>query len=229
MADTPAAGTAPAEAPKVVEVKTDAKETGVHFKKEKIRDADGNVIGEGKKLPSIKVGLPVPNAEGILQILEAGGKELELLLDATFDVVYGQLRNLVNEIRVKNPDQEIKPEQIDLTKLAWSVIANIPKAERRGLGISEEDWESFSADYRAIMPKVTGKDKDRIEKHVQLFKKKFGPCRNDKKALQVLKDMLNMWAAHTSSMEENEDVYEYLSKRVDTLLAEDEKVLAEAL
>lgn len=217
------------EAPKVIDIKSDVKETGVHFKKEKIRDADGNVIGEGKKLPSLKVGIPIPNAEGILQILEAGGKELELLTAAAYDVVYGQLRSLVNEIRAKNPDAEIKPEQIDQAKLGWSFISLIPPAERRGLGIAEEDWEAYAADYRAIMPRVTGKDKDRIEKHVQLFKKKFGPCRNDKKALGVLKDMLNMWAANTSGMEENEEVYEYLTKRVDTLLAEEEKVLAEAL
>lgn len=228
MADTPAVA-APEVAAKPVVVETAIKETGVHFKKEKIRDAEGNVIGEGKKLPSLKYPLPIPTVNGFLQILEAGGKELELLGAAAYDVVYGQLRNLVNEIRVKNPEGTITPEMIDAAKLTWSFIATIPPGERRGLGISEEDWEAFSADYRAIMPKVTGKDKDRVEKHVQLFKKKFGPCRNDKKALGVLKDMLNMWAANTSSMEENEDVYEYLSKRVDTLLAEDEKVLAEAL
>lgn len=218
----------------IVVVPTEGKETVFHFKKEKVRDANGNVIGETKKLPSVKKVLPVPSAEGILAIVQAGGKELELLQEAVYSVVYEQARQAINAIRDKNvenkqPEAEIKPEMIDDASLLWSVIANLPKAQRRGLGISEEDWNDFAADYRAIMPGVTGKDKDRIEKHVQLFLKKYQPCRNDKKALQVLKDALVMWAANTSAMEDNLTVYEYLQERVNTLLQEEEKVLAEAL
>jgi hypothetical protein len=210
-------------------VETAPKEAAFHFKKEKIKDADGKVIGEGKKLPSIKTNLPVPTAKGILDIVEAQGKELELLQDACFDVVYAQARTLIDKLRDKNPEAEIKPEDIDQSQLLWSVIANMPKAQRRGLGIAEEDWDDFAADYRAIMPGATGKDKDRIEKHIQLFKKKYQQCRNDKKALGVLQEMLQLWAATTSAMEDNENVYEYLKSRVETLLQEDEKVLAEAL
>ena len=219
-----------AEPFEVKTIKTDTKEQDFHFKKEKIKNDKGEVIGEGKKLPSITVGLPVPSAEGILEIIQAGGKELELLLASVQDVVYDAARTIVNDIREKLPDgQEVKPDMIDLAKLAWSVIANTAAVERRGLGLSDDDWDSFAADYRAIMPKATGKDIDRIEKHIQLFKKKFYPCRNDKKALTVLSDMLSLWAVNTSTMEDNKDVYEYLKGRVDTLLQEEEKVLAEAL
>lgn len=218
------------EAVEVKNFKVDLKETDYHFKKEKIRDSEGKVIGEGKKLPSVKVPVPVPSDEGILEIIQAGGKELQLLRDAVFEIVYTRGRNLLNDIRSKLADgEEIKSEMLDIKQLTWSLIANLPKAERRGLGISDEDWESFAADYRGMMPKVTGKDMDRIEKHVQLFKKRFYPCRNDKKALGVLQDMLNLWATNTSSMEENSDVFEYLKERVDTLMKEEEKILAEAL
>lgn len=210
-------------------VTTEPKETDYHFKKEKIKDDKGNVIGEGKKHPSIKVALPVPNAQGILDIVQAGGKELELLLDAAFEVVYGAGRTIINDLRSKAPEGEVKAEMVDVNQLLWSVIANMPKAERRGLGIAEEDWDQFAADYRAIMPKVTGKDADRIEKHIQLFKKKFYPCRNDKKALGVLQDMLNLWATNTAAMEDNTEVFEYLSGRVASLMKEEEKILAEAL
>jgi hypothetical protein len=218
------------ETPTVVNIPTEAKETSFHFKKEKIRDPKGSVIGEGKKLPSLKLNVPVPTAEGVLEIVKAGGKELELLLSACADTVYGRLRTVINEVREKLPaDAEIKPEMIDLSQASWSVIASIPKAQRAGLGISDEDWNDFAADYRAIMAAATGKDADRIEKHIQLFQKKFAPCRNDKKALGVLKEMLAVWAANTGSMEDNQTVYEYLSNRVDSLLAEEEKILSEAL
>jgi len=214
--------------------KSEDKKLNYHFKKEKIKDSEGNVIGEGKKLPSIEVTVPVPNAEGLVEIVTEGKAALQLVLDLVEEAVFTQGRNLLNEIRAKNAankeaDKEIGAGEVDISKMLFDFIATMPKAERRGLGISDEDWTSFSDDYRAIMPKATGKDVDRIEKHIKIFTKKFAPCRNDKKALGILKDMLTLWAATTAAMEDNKDVYEYLGKRVDTLLAEDEKVLAEAL
>jgi len=214
----------------VLPIPTEAKEVAFHFKKEKIRNQANEVIGEGKKLPSIKVAVERPSAEGVLEIVKAGGKELDLLLDAAADIVIDRVRALINEVRAKLPDgQEIKPEMIDLSQASWSIIANIPKAVRKGLGISDEDWEDFAADYRAIMPGVTQKDADRIEKHIKLFKSKYAQCRNDKKALAVLAEMLDVWAANTGSMDDNQTVYEYLKGRAASLMQEEEKVLAEAL
>lgn len=211
-------------------IPSEAKEFAFHFKIEKIRNSKNEVIGEGKKLPSVKISVARPTAEGILAIVTAGGKELELLLDAATDVVVDRVRSLINEVRAKLPDgQEIKPDMISMADAHWSIIANIPKAVRKGLGIADEDWEDFAVDYRAIMPTATNKDIDRIEKHVKLFKSKFAQCRNDKKALGVLDSMLDVWAANTGSMEDNQTVYEYLKGRVTSLLQEEEKVLAEAL
>lgn len=225
---------APVAAAPLQAFKGDMKDFNYHFKKEKIKDSEGNVVGEGKKLPSVKLSASVPNAEGIIEIVSAGEKPLALLISILEDAIQAQGRNLLNEIRARNaqnkePDKEIKAEEVDVSKMLFSFIATIPAAERRGLGISDEDWEDFGKDYREVMVKVTGKEPDRIEKHIKIFQKKFAPCRNDKKALGILKDMLTLWAASTQGMEDNKDVYEYLDKRVDTLLAEEEKVLAEAL
>lgn len=233
-AGTPAGGAVEAvkpEVPPMASVSSDQKDFSYHFKKEKIKNADGTVIGEGKKLPSVKVSLPVPNAQGLLEIVSHGGKELGLVLDLMAEAVFDQGRTLVNEFRAKNADAEIKPETFAqwAAQLTFPFIASIPRGERKGLGISEDDWKDFGADYVAVMPAVTGKDLDRINKHVQLFQKKFYPCRNDKKALTVLHEMLLLWAVNTSSMEDNETVYNYLKERVETLLKEEEKVLAEAL
>lgn len=210
---------------------TENKEAAYHFKKEKIKDAEGKVIGEGKKLSSVKVQVPVPTTEAILDIVAHGGKALELLQDLMLDVVTERGRQIINSWR-ENPENAEKEIPADLLKaedLDWVKIASLPKSERRGLGISDEDWETFFTDYRALMPLATGKDKDRIEKHVQIYKKKFSTVRNDKKALKVLDDMLALYASSTANMEENEGVYDYLKKRVESLMKEDEKVLAEAL
>jgi hypothetical protein len=204
------------------------KEMNFHFKKEKVKNEKGEVIGEGKKLPSIKADVPVPNEAGIITIIQNGGKGLELLMDSVSDVVYNQARNLINAFRDANKDAEVPASVLDLSKLDWGYIASIPKAER-GIGVSDEDFDAFCNDYRSVMPAATGKDADRIEKHIGIFKKKFATVRNDKKALGVLKEMLVIWGAHTTNMEDNQEVYDYLNKRVDTLLQEEEKVLAEAL
>lgn len=207
------------------------KEVSYHFKKEKVKNEKGEKIGEGKKLPSVKGNIPVPSPEGIIEIVSAGGKALELLQDVMQDAVFTQGRALIDLWREQNPDKEVPAGVLDTSKLMWDFIANLPKSERRGLGITEEEWDEFFADYREVMPKATGKDADRIEKHVAIYKKKFAAVRNDKKALKVLDDMLALYATSTaaSNMEDVEKVYDYLKKRVETLLQEEEKVLAEAL
>lgn len=211
------------------QIKNESKKFDFHFKKEKIKNAAGEVIGEGKKHPSFSAELPVPSAEGIVAILTNGGKGLELLQEVVGAAIFEQAKQLIKELRAANPEGEVKPEQIDVAKLAWDFIANIPKAERKGLGISDDDFDSFFEDYRAIMPKVTGKDADRIEKHVAIFKKRLSSVKNDKKAIGILRDMLLLWAGNTATMDENQEVYDYLLKRADTLLAEEEKVMADAL
>lgn len=207
------------------------KEVDYHFKKEKIKDEKGATIGEGKKHPSIKKKIPVPTIEGILAIVQNGGKQLELLQDVMVDVVFNQGRSIINKLRddENNKDKTFSEADIPDAVLAWDVIANLPKSERRGPQIPDEDFDAFFADYRGIMPKATGKDADRIEKHVGIYKKRFSSVRSDKKALGVLNDALAVYAANTGSMEDNAEVYEYLKKRVETLLKEEDKVLADAL
>lgn len=213
----------------LIVVPSEDSKVSYHFKKEKIKNEKGEKIGEGKKLPSVEGNIPVPNAEGVLKIVEAGGKAWELLQEVMKDAVFTQGRAMIDAWREANPDKEVPAGVLDSSKLAWDFIANLPKSERRGLGISDEEWEDFFSDYREVMPKATGKDADRIEKHVAIYKKKFSSVRNDKKALAVLNDMLALYATSTSNMEEVEKVYDYLKKRVEALLQEEEKVLAEAL
>lgn len=222
-------GGAPAAA-RFVDIPFDVKETSFHFKKEKMKDDKGEVIGEGKKLPTLKLQLPVrPSADAVLKIIEVGGKELDLLLDTMQETVEARAREIINAWREKNEGKEVPADVLaDAKSFAWSTIANLPKSER-GLGIEEAEWDAFFADYRAVMPGATGKDKDRIEKHVAIYKRKFQSIRNDKKALSVLDDMLALYATATPNMEDNQKVYDYLKERVTTLKQEEEKVLAEAL
>jgi hypothetical protein len=228
----PASGGAAAVQTPAIPIQTEFKEVDYHFKKEKIKNEKNEVIGEGKKHPSIKKKIPVPTMEGVLAIVQNGGKQWELLQDVMTDAIFNQGRRQLNALRDNEPqgsERQFTDADIPDAQLTWDVIANLPKSERRGPQIADEDFDVFFNDYRAIMPKATGKDLDRIEKHIGIYKKKFSSVRTDKKALGVLNDALAVYAANTGSMEDNQEVYEYLKKRVESLMQEEDKILADAL
>lgn len=177
----------------------------------------------GIKRDTVTLALPFPTAEGILNIVSNGGKELDLLLEAAADVVLLQARELVNA------DENITQDTIDLSKLSWNYIANMPKAARRGGGIAQEVWEEFSKDYIAIMPAITGKKLENVQNAAKLFLAKFNPCKTNKKVLAVLKAQLSLWYTNTKQAEEFKAVFEFLDGKAETLLKADDAALLDTL
>ena len=204
-----------------------------HFKTEKIRDADGNEIGEGKKHPTVDLNVPVPTAIGLAAILNLGDeKQTSLVLEAVKDIIYQRARDLMNELRARNEDNkdfEIKPEMINSYDLSWEVIANLPPAARRGGGIAKETWDEFVKDYRAVMPGVLGKKQEQVDKAAALFQSKFQKCRTNKPVIQALLDFLAVWVTASPNKEVYLSCYEFLKEKGETLLKADEKALLEAL
>ena len=144
----------------------DAKEFKFNFKK--VRDEN---TGLETKRPSVELTLPVPSVEGIIAILETGGKSLELLLESVTDVIASRAREIVNE------KEDINQTNFPFDQLAWEVIANLPKAERRGGGISKDTWEDFSKDYISVMPSVTGKTAEQVGNAAKILLNKFNAVR----------------------------------------------------
>ena len=70
----------------------DVREYKFHFKTVKDKDS-----GIETKRPTIELKLPVPSVEGIIAILEAGGKQLELLQSAVGDIIVAQARSLLSD------------------------------------------------------------------------------------------------------------------------------------
>ena len=104
-----------------------------HFKKTKVEET-----GEDYKRPTVELEkLPVPSVEGVIAILQSGGKQLDLLMEAVQNIVLDRARELVNE------KEDINAENFPYDQLSWEKIATLPKAERRGGGISKETWEEF--------------------------------------------------------------------------------------
>lgn len=198
--------------------KVDVRETKFHFRK--VKD---EATGIESKRPTVTIPVPTPSVEGIIAIIEAGGKGLELLLDAAYEVVVEQARQYINE------NENATEENFPYSQLGWDFIANLPKAERRGGGISKETWEEFSKDYIAVMPAATGKPKESVELAAKVFINKFAQVKTDKKVITLLKQYLALYVNTSPNAEQFAECIEFLDKKADTLLAADSSKLLEAL
>jgi hypothetical protein len=197
----------------------DNVEAKFHFKK--TTDEAGNEY----KRPTVELKLPVPSVEGIMDILtkEGNEKELELLRDAVNDVIFQRARELVNE------KEDISQENFPFDQVTWEAIANLPKAERRGGGISKETWEEFAKDYIAVMPGATGKAVDKVSLAAKVFLNKFNAVKTDKKVLALLKAQLGVYITASPKAEEFVDCVEFLDKKAQTLIEADSSNLLDAL
>ena len=194
--------------------KVDVKEMKFHFKK--VKD---DATGLESKRPTVELQLPVPSVEGIIAILEAGGKQLDLLLEAVTDVIANRARELVNE------KEDISQDNFPLTSLSWEAIANLPKAERRGGGISKEVLEDFSKDYIAVMPGVTGKTPEQVGNAAKILLNKFNAVKTNKPVLKLLKDQIALYAANSQNAETYTDCISFLVDKAETLINMDEAAL----
>lgn len=225
-----AATTPPAPAP--INEFVEMKPVTFHFKKEKLRDETGKEVGEGKKLPAANLFLPIPKVDRLVQILQATGetfaKERALLMDAVTDVVYGVARGQINAFREveANKDQPVTLAALNLDKLDWTAIANMPKGERGTSVPSDEDIQSFLDSYLEVMPAAANKSKEKIEVHCALFKSKFKKQRSQKELLEVFKSALGIYVASVSDdvLEDQLPVVEYYQNMLERMLKSEEKI-----
>lgn len=196
--------------------KVDFKEVKFSFRT--VKDAE---TGLESKRATIESKIPVPSVEGIIAIIEAGGKGLELLMEAAADVVVQRARELL-------ADDE-KLVEVPLDALIWEVIANLPKAERKGRGIPKETWEEFSADYIAIMPSVTGKTAEQVGNAAKILLNKFQAVKSNKKVVELLKGQLALYLNSSPNAEAYSECVEFLMNKADTLMQADEAALLAAL
>lgn len=186
--------------------KVDLKEFKFHFKKDKEL---------GNKRESIELKLAVPSVEGIVSILEKGGKELELLLSACNDVVVGYARSILND------NESMTAATFPTDQCTWEVIANLPETEKRGRGIAKETWEEFAEDYVTVMPGITGKTKEQVALAAKLFVTKFNSVKTNKPVLQVLQQQLAVYANNAPQAEQFAECIKFLDEKATALINAD--------
>jgi hypothetical protein len=204
----------------------DIKETNFYFRKvtNEVKNPDGSVSKVETKRPTVTIPVPTPSVEGIIAILESGDqKQLDLLLEAVGGVVVEQARDWINE------HEEANANNFPYENLSWVKIANLPKAERRGGGISKELWEDFAKDYVEIMPGLTGKKKEAVEMAAKVFQNKFAGAVTNKPVLKLLEGQLAIYAQNTAQGETLTPCIEFLQQKLEKLLNTDETNLLAAL
>lgn len=194
-------------------------ETSINFRTVKTKNEQGEVVET--KRESIKLHVPVPSFEDVIQIISAGTAEsateiqknnLQLLQDSLFNTVYEVAVSLAKE------NTSLTSANFPFEELDWEKIANAPEAERKSRGISKEEWADFAEDYLASMPAITGKDESRIQRAVAVLLNKFAPIKADKKSIAVVRDQLVVYAEKAPNAANYFKVIEFLVKKADALL-----------
>lgn len=182
-------------------------------------EVDGKPTGEFTKRPTVELSLPLLSVEGVVAALKAGGKQLDLVVEAVRAYQLDRARDIVND------NESITQDNFPFAQLSWESIANLPKAERRGGGISKETWEDFSKDYVAVMPGATGKTVEQVTNAAKILTNKFQAVKNSKPHLKLLKDQLAIYASASANAEQFSDCLSFLVEKADALLALDEAAM----
>jgi hypothetical protein len=205
-----------------------------HFKTEKLRNEKGEIVGEGKKHPSVNLDLPVPTVAYLKQILAEPAsfqKEVELLLSTLTDQVYRVARGQINDFRENNKDGTVTQAALNYDKLSWAAIANMPKSERGSSVPSDEEIKAFLDSYLTVMPQALNKKKEAIENHLLCFQGVFKKQRSQKDILEMFLNALAVYMTTVGeeTAEEHIEVIEYFSNRLNKMLKSEEKITMDDL
>lgn len=181
----------------------------------------------GFKRPPIAFKVPRPSIEGLVNIIEKGGAELELVFDSMLATQQAQLRALVNELIEAGAN--VTADVIDIAKLSWEYLASMPAKERASSVPTKELFDAFVVDYVAVMPEATGKPVEKVKLAAKIFSGKLAAVKTNKAMLAILQGQLDIWFEKTEKAEDLQEVYSYLAGKMVDLLAAEDNLTADAL
>ena len=178
------------------------------------------------KRPTIETKLPMLNFDGVVKILtdksegvEGSQKPYDLLMGAVFSVYESAIKDFLSD----NPS--VTSENFPYEKFTWDAIANQPESERKGRGIAKEIWEDFVKSYINVMPGLTGKPKENIERQASIFAQKLNPLKNHEQKEQILPKLKESLTVYINGAGEDAETYaacvEFLSNKADSILNSD--------
>lgn len=180
--------------------------------------------GVETKRPNVEVKLPILSFEGVVSVLKnAGTPEGKKQYDLLMSAVQGVYESAIKDFLGDNP--QITSENFPASQFTWDAIANQPESERRGRGIAKEVWEDFIKSYINVMPALTGKAKQNIEKQAAILAQKLNPLKNHEDKEKILPNFKQALTVYLNGAGEDAETYaacvEFLMNKADTLLTAD--------
>jgi hypothetical protein len=186
----------------------------------------------GFQRPSVEVEIPVPNYQGLTQIIlnaekdDAGKKAFALLQQMAAKAVIDEVRGYVSD------NANASQETIPWDKFTFQAIANMPAGIRGASAIPKEVWDKWLKDYVSVMPAKTGTTAEVCATRGSVMMQKFRPLTGNpdrKKIIENLMATLAVYVDTSPNVEEFTPILEFLAKKADELKAEDSIVTADAL
>jgi len=197
-----------------------------------VTDESGNTVKTPKRAP-VTLQIPFPTFNGLVAAFN-DEKVITYVLDLVAEAIKDRVR-----VQLTDEDKPVlSQEDLDLSQLTLEYIANLPKSERTGGGISKETWADFREDYITTMgPMRASADNITLQegmvkatKAADFFVKRLNTIRGEKPVLKFLRGQLSIWMQESKvAQEEFAEVYTYLIERADKLLAVDGSNMLAAL
>lgn len=200
------------------------------------KKAKKDELGQEVKRAPVKLTLPIPTYAAVVELFlnqedvssdTPQGKSIENQINFVLDLIEDAVKD---QARLQVYDKE-KPvdrqDDLDVSKLSLAYIANIPKSERAGSGISDETWEAFEKDYIEVMLpiKIATDPKgalDKVSRAANILKSKFPyNIRSDKGVLKFLRDNLGMWFNTTENKDDFQEVFDFLDRKATDYIQKD--------
>lgn len=203
------------------------EEVSFHFRKDK-------EAGEGSKRETFKAQLPLLTKAGLIAALQADDKSSTLALEKCNEAIIDRARGMINDAvesdsfnkETKKWNKTLGQADLDLEKLSFLAIANLPKSER-GAGIPKEAFAAFVADYIetmqkpaavAALPDKKPRTLEILQKHGQILGGKFNQVRSRKDVIGQMLGFLDIWVQVTENADEHLAVYEHLAAKGKVLM-----------
>lgn len=205
------------------------------FKHEKMKDDEGNVIGKGSKHPDVLVAIPMPSNEELITYIASpdGTPEArvgDFIRDSVWDAIFVAGRGQINEWLESNAGQTFKADNLDLSKLSITAIANMPKGSRGAWAPSDDDLKEFNDLYKEVMLRINY-PAEKVKVHLTHWKAGMSKVKNNKPVVGKLQELLTAFAANCTEDElaDVEQTYTWLDNRATKYLKAEDKNTVEAL
>lgn len=185
----------------------------------------------GEKRAPVTLEVPVPTFEGIVKFLQVEGTAGDKNRAFVQELVEGVIKEHTR-LQVVDTEKPVnKQADLNIDWLNLQYIANLPASERRGTSIDAAVWEAFGKDYLEVMVAATGRPADKVGNAVAVFLKKLAPAKANKEALGKLKVLLDQYFSTTpeDKAEEFQEIYEFLTRRLETYMASDDEAMLQDL